>query len=432
MNLVEKIKRADVPAAVTAVTAVAVTVLSAVDIFRYALLGEVTSFFTMAIVNCLFVLCAWGAHFSRFPLLNAPIAVSSAWLFSITNNIGTTLYNLTFLFQAILSAIGCLLGVFLFIRKRICPKRLVAWFCVAIVGACSILCGIWGINSILSDRKTRAGHEIWQVPDIFENADNEQKGRVERISYRTKAYATDKRAVEKQAYVYLPYGYDEERKYDILYLLHGSGDDEAYWLVENEWNKVMLDNLIEQKVIKPVIVVTPTFYVEEDCLGSLAEMEKLSYSFKDELRYDLMPAVESRYSTYADTIDEIGFIQSRGHRAFAGLSRGAVTTLRSVFCGCLDYFSSFGTFSASRTPVEYFQSNICSDRFRDYSIDYWYVASGNFDFGLSSQIQDYKALLKAEPRLKEGENTSLDVYPMRYHTQGNWHLALYNFLQIIY
>lgn len=46
--------------------------------------------------------------------------------------------------------------------------------------------------------------------------------------------------------------------------------------------------------------------------------------------------------------------------------------------------------------------------------------------------KNYHAILKAEPRLQKGVNTSLAVYPMRYHSQGNWHLALYNFLQIIY
>ena len=38
------------------------------------------------------------------------------------------------------------------------------------------------------------------------------------------------------------------------------------------------------------------------------------------------------------------------------------------------------------------------------------------------------AVLAAEPRLQEGVNTSLDVFPMRYHSIGSWHLALYNFL----
>lgn len=141
-----------------------------------------------------------------------------------------------------------------------------------------------------------------------------------------------------------------------------------------------------------------------------------------------MPAAESAYAIFAEVCDDAGFSASREHRAFAGLSRGAVTTLHSVLNGCLDWFSRFGTFSGSRTPVGYFIENIQSDRCKDLPIDYWYLASGPFDFALSSQIEDYNAVLAAEPRLQPGINTSLDVFPMRYHSMGNWHLALYNFL----
>ena len=56
----------------------------------------------------------------------------------------------------------------------------------------------------------------------------------------------------------------------------------------------------------------------------------------------------------------------------------------------------------------------------------------NFDFALPGQIQDYKNLMRIEPRLSEGVNTSFDIYPMRYHSIGSWHLALYNFLQKIF
>ena len=204
-----------------------------------------------------------------------------------------------------------------------------------------------------------------------------------------------------------------------------TGDDEEYWLKTNPYNKDMLDNLIYYGEIEPMIVVTPTWYVEDDCKGNL---DPLTYSFKDELRNDLMPAVEGEYSTYAQSCDDAGFAASRSHRAFAGLSRGAVTTLHSVLNGCLDWFSRFGTFSGSRTPVEYFEEYACSEEQKGLSIDYWYLASGTFDFALSSQAEDYKAVLSIDSRLKEGENTSFDVFPMRYHSMGNWHLALYNFL----
>ena len=51
-----------------------------------------------------------------------------------------------------------------------------------------------------------------------------------------------------------------------------------------------------------------------------------------------MPEIESVYSTYAKSADDEGFAESRDHRAFAGLSRGAVTMYHSALCRSLDYF----------------------------------------------------------------------------------------------
>ena len=58
--------------------------------------------------------------------------------------------------------------------------------------------------------------------------------------------------------------------------------------------------------------------------------------------------------------------------------------------------------------------------------------SGVFDFALPRQLQDTDGLLSIEPRLTTGVNTDMDVFPMRYHSIGNWHLALYNFLQRVF
>ena len=102
------------------------------------------------------------------------------------------------------------------------------------------------------------------------------------------------------------------------------------------------------------------------------------------------------------------------------------------FISVLFQLSWFGTFSGSRTDAEYFRNTIQSEAFRDYPIHYLYVTSGTFDFALPRQLQDNTALLSIEPRLTTGVNTDMDVFPMRYHSQGNWHLALYNLLQRIF
>ena len=211
--------------------------------------------------------------------------------------------------------------------------------------------------------------------------------------------------------------------------MHGTGDNEDYWLLTHPENKTMLDQMIEQQVIEPLIVVTPTFYVEDDCKDGL---DPLTYSFAKELRNDLMPAVEAQYSTYAETCDDAGFAASRDHRAFAGLSRGAVTTNHSAVCQALDYFAWFGTFSGSRTTADEFRAAIQSDEFAQLPIKYLYACGGSYDFALPGQIEDYNNLLAVEPRLQSGVNTTFAVYPLRHHSADNWHIALYNFLQKVF
>lgn len=418
---------------ITGIALAVMAVVTCVDLIRYLMLGVMTPFLTMLLVEGLFLLIGITAWKGRMPWLLLIVGGFSVVLFCTMNNMETTLFNAGFLIHAVVSIAAALLGTIFLLRQKLKPTirgTSVISLALAVCLAGGFLI-TWKLET--DDAKSAVGtatQELWAVPEQFDSVECAQAGTVEKITYQTKAYATDQRSVEKDAYVYLPYGYDASKQYNILYLLHGTGDDESYWLVKYSYNKTMLDNLIATGNIEPLIVVTPTFYVEDDCKDT--GLDPLTYSFVEELRNDLMPAVESTYATYAETCDEAGFIDSRDHRAFAGLSRGAVTTYHSVFCGALDYFSWFGTFSGSRTDADYFQETIQSEAFSDYPIHYLYISSGNFDFALPRQIQDYEGLLSVEPRLVEGENTSFDIFPMRYHSIGNWHLALYNFLQKIF
>ena len=85
---------------------------------------------------------------------------------------------------------------------------------------------------------------LWAVPAKFDTGEIPEAGTLEELVYETKAYATDGRSVTKRALVYLPYGYDPDKNYNILYLMHGTGDDENYWLQTHVYNKTMLDNMI--------------------------------------------------------------------------------------------------------------------------------------------------------------------------------------------
>ncbi len=399
--------------------------MSVIDVIRYAALGEITTFTVMLAVNlclCLIVLLGFTLRLSG---LGAAVGIIYFIIGCNTNYAGMPLFNFTFFVQAAVLFAGGVAALVFQIKDKLKP-RLFRIPVIAATAAVLLFCVIFGgVNISNANGRDYCGREIWAVPDIFDKADCPEKGTLSAIEYKTKAYATDNREVTKKAWVYLPYGYTEENEYDILYLMHGTGDDEEYWLKTYGYNKTMVDNMIHRKIIKPLIIVTPSFYTENDCADNLDE---LTYSFKDELRNDLMPLIESTYSTYAaDTTDE-GFINSRNHRAFAGLSRGAVTTLHSALCGSLDYFSYFGVFSGSRTDIDYYGKTAMSDEFKVLPINYLYVSSGSFDFPLSGQIKEYREFLKADSRLKQNVNTCFDVFPLCKHAISCWHLALYNFL----
>ena len=415
---------------VTAIAFTAIAVIGCVDIVRYFVLGEMVSIITTVVMELLLVLPAYTAWRGRRPLLLLPTGVVSVVMFVFMNNWATTLFNCTLLLQSAAAFAGAAFGTVWAVREKCGPRK------VSVMPAAVAVCVIaavltnWSVQVHIEKRSQgKAEHQLWAVPEKYDSEICDQPGTVTKLTYRTMAYATDMRSVEKSAYVYLPYGYDETEQYNILYLMHGTGDDEAYWFETHAYNKTMVDHMIASGDIDPLIIVTPTFYVEDDCMN---ELDDLTYSFAQELRNDLMPAVESTYSTYAQSCDEASFTQSRDHRAFAGLSRGAVTAYHAAMCASLDYFSWFGGFSGSRTTAEYFRDTIQSEAFAEYSIHYLYVSSGNFDFALPNQLHDYQALLELEPRLTYGENTVLDVYPMRYHSIGSWHLALYNFLLKIF
>lgn len=426
------------------IPAVILILLSGIDILRFAILGDKTAFITFSLIAVVFILVAYTAWKSRIPVLYLVIAVAAFVLYFNTNFSTSTYYfNWLFLVEAVVAALGGILGIAAIIRVKIATGKAtqenrikrkttrMAYFpAMAAVVILAGFLGFWKVRyEAAHNAQGQARDELWAVPAKYDETEPTQPGTVEEVVYNTKAYATDERDVKKTAYVYLPYGYDSEKEYNILYLMHGTGDDEKYWLKTNPYNKIMLDNMIADGDIQPLIVVTPTFYVEDDCADDL---DQLTYSFAKELRNDLMPEIESSYSTYAKSADDKGFSESRDHRAFAGLSRGVVTTYHSAICQSLDYFSWFGTFSGSRTDAQQFQDTIQSGTFADLPIHYLYVASGNFDFALPGQVQDYQALLDIEPRLRAGVNTCFDVFPMRYHSMGNWHLALYNYLKKIF
>ena len=169
-------------------------------------------------------------------------------------------------------------------------------------------------------------HYTTAVPSDFLREASRQ-GTVQKIWYDSKDYTrTDRPATRKPAYVYLPYGYSETEKYDIIYLLHGwTGTAEDTFEEAGGMQKRLLDHMIQDGLCRPVIVVSPTWDKDNESKG-WGESTQEAAVFSQEYVNDLIPAVETRFSTYLESPDEAGILDSRQHRAIGGFSLGSITT----------------------------------------------------------------------------------------------------------
>jgi enterochelin esterase-like enzyme len=155
----------------------------------------------------------------------------------------------------------------------------------------------------------------------------------------TVTYHSTTVGVDRQTLVYTPPGYSEEKKYNVLYLLHGIGGDEREWYYNGSPHYI-LDNLYADQKLEPMIVVLPNgrAMVNDDPVGDIFDPEKVRAfeTFEFDLLNDLIPFIDSTYPV----------LTGRDNRALAGLSMGGGQAL-NFGLGHLDAFAWVGAFSAA-------------------------------------------------------------------------------------
>ncbi|MBN2172507.1 MAG: esterase family protein [Bacteroidales bacterium] len=167
-------------------------------------------------------------------------------------------------------------------------------------------------------------------------------GKLDTISYESSTVGTVRNSV-----VYTPPGYSVNKKYPVLYLLHGIGGDEFEWL-NGGHPEVILDNLYAENKVESMIVVMPNGRAMKDdsAGGNIMAPDKVQAfaTFEGDLLNDLIPFIEKTYPVLKD----------REHRAIAGLSMGGGQSL-NFGLGNLDKFAWVGGFSSApntKSPEE--------------------------------------------------------------------------------
>ena len=164
-------------------------------------------------------------------------------------------------------------------------------------------------------------------------------GKIDTISYASKTVGNTRKAL-----IYTPPGFSKEKKYPVLYLLHGIGGDEKEWL-KGANPQVILDNLYAENRLQPMLVVMPNGRAMKNdrAEGNIFAPDKIeAFSrFESDLLNDLIPFIEKNYPVLTD----------RENRAIAGLSMGGGQSL-NFGLGNLDKFAWVGAFSAAPNTKE--------------------------------------------------------------------------------
>jgi len=157
-------------------------------------------------------------------------------------------------------------------------------------------------------------------------------GKLEMIEYDSKSVGT-----RRKLQVYTPPGYAPDKKYPVLYLLHGIGGDETEWQRFAHPN-LLLDNLIAEGKAVPMIVVMPNGRAQKNdrAEGNVFAAAPAFAAFEQDLLGSVIPTIEARYGVQAD----------REHRALAGLSMGGGQSL-NFGLGHLETFAWVGGFSSA-------------------------------------------------------------------------------------
>lgn len=165
---------------------------------------------------------------------------------------------------------------------------------------------------------------------------------------RTKWYLSKTTGEWRRAFVYTPPGYDENTKtrYPVLYLQHGSGEDETGWTRQGR-AQFILDNLIAAGRARPMLVVMDRGYAARKGKPALkigpgaspAEIKPGFMAFEELIIHDLIPTIDASYRTVPD----------RQHRAMAGLSMGGMQTL-FIALHHLDMFAYIASLSGPIVP----------------------------------------------------------------------------------
>jgi enterochelin esterase-like enzyme len=236
-------------------------------------------------------------------------------------------------------------------------------------------------------------------------------GRVQQILFPSKSTNTSRRA-----FVYTPPDYDKDlaKRYPVLYLQHGWGEDETAWSNQGHANLIM-DNLIAEGEIKPFLIVMTYGMTNEIRFGGLRNF-KIG-PFQTVLVDELIPYIDTNFRT----------LTGQPNRAMAGLSMGGMET-KQITLKNLDTFSHIGLFSGGTISLDDVNNTL---GFKE-KVKLVFVSYGSRELsgGRNRRGGDPKA--NADALKQAGINSFFYVSPDTAHEFLSWRRSLHQFAQLLF
>lgn len=241
---------------------------------------------------------------------------------------------------------------------------------------------------------------------------------------REHIYYSETNKTMRQCFIYTPPGYDNDatKRYPVLYLQHGGGENETGWSAQGRAGLIM-DNLIAEGKAKPFIIVMDngTWRMQgpprgERPAGGEWPPKGWADGFMNTLIKDIIPMVDANYRTLADP----------KNRAMAGLSMGGMQT-RAITLANPDVFSYVGMFSGGSISVEDVEK---APGFKD-NVKLVFISYGSTE--LENPRPGFPNPKENTDKLKAlGMNTHFYVSPNTAHEWQSWRRSLYQFAPLLF
>ena len=256
-----------------------------------------------------------------------------------------------------------------------------------------------GTKNYYGSCRWESGIEIPAHDEDFYAMKQVPHGNVQQVYFYSKSTDTHRRA-----FVYTPptYGKDK-KKYPVLYLQHGWGEDETAWSNQGHANLIM-DNLIAEGKIEPFIIVMTYGMTNDVKFGHIKEFT--AKEFETVLVDELIPYIDSNFRTQAD----------KKHRAMAGLSMGGFET-KLITLRRPEVFNYYGLLSGGT-----YAPDDITDKKQVASIFISCGSKENPD-GVTKAVNDLKAA---------GFKVTSFVSPDTAHEFLTWRRSLYHMAQLLF